>query len=105
VGGEAAERAAGDVAHGVAAAAGARDACVLEVGEYVGELSELEPVKLDALPGGELGVTAAVAVRDLADAAELRRREDPGRDLHAQHERPDLRLVVVEAPPLQAHDV
>ena len=70
-----------------------------------GSDAELEPVQLDALPRRQLGVAAAVAVRDLADRAQLRRREDPARDLHAQHERPDLRLVVVEAPPLEADDV
>ena len=62
-------------------------------------------MQLDALPGRQLGAPTAVAVRDLADRTELRRREDPARDLHAQHERPDLRLVVVEAPPLEPHDV
>ena len=45
------------------------------------------------------------SVRDLADRAQLCRRQDPGRDLDAQHERADLRLVVVEAPPLEADDV
>ena len=38
-------------------------------------------------------------------ARSSRRRELPGRHLHAQHERADLRLVVVEAPPLEADDV
>ena len=99
------DRAAGDVAHRVATASGARDARGLEVGEDVRQLGELEPVELDALPGRQLGVAAAVPVRDLADRAQLRRREDSARDLHAEHERPDLRLVVVEAPPLEADDV
>ena len=103
--GESRDGAAGDVAHRVAAAAGAREACRLEIGEDVGQRRELEPVQLDALARRQLRVTAAVAVRDLADRAQLRGREDPARDLHAQHERPDLRLVVVERPPLEAHDV
>ena len=102
---DAREGAAGDVADGVAAAAGARDACRLEVGEHVRELGELEPVQLDALPRRQLGVAAAVPVGDLADRMQLAGAEDPTRDLHAQHERPDLRLVVVEAPPLEADDV
>src|SRR5439155_6115164 len=70
VGGEAGDRAAGDVADGVAAAAGARDARRLEVGEDVRQLRELEPVQLDALARRQLGVAAAVAVRDLADGAQ-----------------------------------
>ncbi len=105
VGGDALHGAAGDVADGVAAAAGRRLAGGLEVGEDVGELRELEPVELDVLAGRELAVAAAVEVRGLADRAELGGRELPGRHLHAQHERPDLRLVVVEAPPLEPHDV
>ena len=103
--GDPCDRAAGDVAHGVAAAAGGRDARALEVGEDVGQLAELEPVELDVLAGRELAVAAAVEVRDLADRAQLGGGSWPGRHLHAQHERADLRLVVVEAPPLEANDV
>ena len=50
-------------------------------------------------------VAAAVAVRDLADRAQLRGGQLAARQLDAEHERADLRLVVVEAPPLQADDV
>ena len=73
--------------------------------EDVGQLRELEPVELDVLPRRELAVALAVEVRDLADRAQLRGRERSRRHLDAQHERPDLRLVVVEAPPLEADDV
>ncbi len=105
VGGDAGDGAARDVAHRVAAASGARDPGRLEVCEHVGQRRELEPVQLDALARRQLCVAPAVAVRDLADGAQLGRREDAVRDLHAQHERADLGLVVVEAPPLEADDV
>ena len=73
--------------------------------EDVRQLPELQVVQLDVLPRRELAVALAVEVRDLADRAQLGRRQLAGRDLDAEHERPDLRLVVVEAPPLQADDV
>ena len=73
--------------------------------EDVGQRLQLEIVELHVLPRRQLAFAAAVHVRDLADRAELRRREDPARNLHAQHERPDLRLVVVEPPPLEPDDV
>ena len=53
-------RAAGDVAHRVAATAGGRHARGFEVREDVGQLRELEPVELDVLPRGELAVALAV---------------------------------------------
>ena len=70
-----------------------------------GSFAELEPVQLDVLPRRELAVALAVEVRDLADRAQLGGGQLAGRDLDAQHERPDLRLVVVEAPPLEPDDV
>ena len=62
-------------------------------------------MELHVLARAQLSLAAAVHVRDLADRAQLRRRRDPAGDLHAQHERPDLRLVVVEPPPLEPDDV
>ena len=62
-------------------------------------------VELHVLTCRELADAAAVAIRDLADRAQLRGLDEAGRQLDAQHERADLRLVVVEAPPLEAHDV
>ena len=73
VGGDPLDGAARDVADGVAAAAGGRDAEALEVREDVGQLRELEPVQLDVLAGRELAVAAAVEVRDLADRTQLER--------------------------------
>ena len=103
--GEPLHGAARDVADGVAAAAGGRLAGGLEVREDVRELRELEPVELDVLAGRELAVAAAEEIRGLTDRAQLVRRELSGGHFHAQHERADLRLVVVEAPPLEPHDI
>src|SRR5439155_21062962 len=60
---------------------------------------------LHVLARRQLAGAAPVHVRDLPDRAQLRGGDDAARDLHAQHERPDLRLVVVKAPPLQPDDV
>src|SRR5262249_4938033 len=87
------------------ASARGRDPGTVEIGEHLGQARELEPVQLDVLPRRELAVAAPVAVRNLADRAQLRGRELPRRQLDPQHERADLRLVVVEAPPLEPHDV
>ena len=73
--------------------------------EDLRERAELEPVELHVLPGRELAVAAAEAVRDLADRAQAGRRDAPAGELDPEHERPDLRLVVVEPPPLHPHDV
>ena len=103
--GESLQRAAGDVPHRVAAAARRGDAGAVEVGEDVRQLAQREPVQLDVLTRRELGVAAAVAVRHLADRAQLGRGQLAARQLDAEHERADLRLVVVQPPPLQADDV
>jgi len=97
--------AAGDVADGIATTARSRDAGGVEMREDVGKRRELEPVELDVLTRRELAVAASEPVRDLPDRTQLRGGEVPARKLHAQHERPDLRLVVVEPPPLEADDV
>ncbi len=102
---DALHRRARDVAHGVAAAAGGRDARRVEVREDVGQAVQGQVVELHVLTCRELADALAVAIRDLADRAQLGRLDEAGRQLDAQHERADLRLVVVEAPPLEAHDV
>jgi hypothetical protein len=102
---EALHGATGDVANGVAAASRSRDPGGVEMREDLGQRSELEPVQLDVLSRRELAVTAAVPLGHLPDRAQLRRSQVPARELHAEHEGPDLRLVVVEPPPLQADDV
>jgi hypothetical protein len=99
------ERAARGVAHGVAAAARGRQTDAVELGEDRRKRGEREVVELDRLPGRQLAGALAVLVGELADGAELRRGDATGGQLDPQHERADLRLVVVEAPPLHADDV
>ena len=62
-------------------------------------------MELNVLTCRELAEAVAEAVRDLADRAQLLGLDEAGRQLHAQHERADLGLVVVEPPPLEADDV
>ena len=76
--GEPGDRAAGDVAHRVAAAAGGGQPGGVEPLEDLGQRAELDPVQLDVLARRQLAVAAAERVRDLADRAQLRRR-DAGR--------------------------
>ena len=102
---DALHRRARDVAHGVAAAARGRDARGVEVREDLGQAVQSQMVELHVLTCRELADTLAVADRDLADRTQLGRLDEAGGQLDAQHERADLRLVVVEAPPLEAHDV
>jgi hypothetical protein len=62
-------------------------------------------VELDVLPGRELALAATEAVRDLADRPQLWRGHASAGQLDPEHERADLRLVVVEAPPLEPHEI
>ena len=103
--GQAGERAAGDVAHVVAAGAGGGQAGGGQGGEHLRQLLHGEPVELHVLPRRQLAVAAAVARRDVADGAQLLWRQDAARQLHPQHEVAELRLVVVEPVPLQADEV
>src|SRR5207248_232853 len=73
--------------------------------DHLGEGAELEVVELEVLARRELARAAPEAVRELAERAELRAGAEAAGELDPQHERPDLRLVVVEAPPLEADDV
>src|SRR5581483_4475691 len=61
---ETGDRAAGDVADGVAAAARGGEPRCMEALEDLRQRAELEPVQLDVLARRELAVAAAVAVRD-----------------------------------------
>ncbi len=94
-----------DVAHRVAAPARGRDAGGVEVREHVRQALERKVVELHVLASRKLADALAVAVRDLADRAQPGRLHEAGGQLDAQHEGADLRLVVVEPPPLEAHDV
>ena len=64
---DAGDGAAGDRAHGVAAAAEARQPGGVELLEDVGELGEAQVVELDVLPRRQLGLALAVLERELAD--------------------------------------
>ncbi len=66
---------------------------------------ELEPVKLHVLARRQLPVAAPVPIRDLADRPQPFRGDPPAGELDPEHERPDLRLVVVEPPPLEPDEV
>ena len=103
--GEARDRAAREVAHGVAARADGRQAGVAQPVEDGRQRAELEVVQLDRLAGRQLTRSAAVLVRELADRAQLLGRDPARRQLDPEHERPDLRLVVVGAPPLEPDEI
>ena len=106
VGVEPGDRAAGDVAHGVAAAAGVVMPGRVQLGEDVRQLRRAG--------ASAAGRSAAWTVRCTPSPYAVRRprrsrgagpRQDAARDLDAQHERADLRLVVVQPVPLEADDV
>ena len=103
--GKARHRAACEVADGVAAGADRRQAAFTQAVEHRRQRAELEVVELDRLSRRQLAGPAAVLVRELADRAQLRGRDPAGRQLDPEHERPDLRLVVVGAPPLEPNEV
>ena len=73
VGVEALHRAAGDVAHGVAAAARGREPGRVELGEDLGQGAISSQWSCTFCRVGELAVAAAEAVRDLADRPQLGR--------------------------------
>ena len=103
--GEAGDGAAGHVPDGVAARADCRQPHLVEPAEDLRQRGELEVVELDRLPGRELARPLPVPQRELADRLQLRGSHAARGQLDPEHERPDLRLVVVEAPPLQPDEV
>jgi hypothetical protein len=102
---DAAHRAAGDVADVVAAGAGGGEPALGENAQDLRQAGELQPVKLEVLPRRQLAVAAAEALRDPAEDPQLGRREKAAGQFHPHHEVPELRLVVVQAVPLHAHEV
>jgi hypothetical protein len=62
-------------------------------------------VELDRLPRRQLARALPVLQGQLADGPQLLGGHPARGQLDPQHERPDLRLVVVEAPPLQADEI
>ena len=65
------QRAAGDVAHHVAAGAFGRKADGVQRIHDFGQRLDGEPVKLDVLADGDVGKVARVFARDAADGAQL----------------------------------
>ena len=88
----------GDVAHAVAAGLHAVHADAGEIGHGVGQFLELDPVKLDVLPRGEMAVAAIVAARDMRQHAQLRRRQRAVRDGDPQHVGVQLQIDAVHQP-------
>ena len=105
VGGDACDRAARHVAHRVAARTDGRQPDLVEPAKDLGQGCELEIVELDRLARRQLARALAVLERELPHCAQLLGRDPAGGQLDAEHERPDLRLVVVEAPPLEADEI
>src|SRR5688572_20553212 len=62
-------------------------------------------VELDGLPRAELSRVRPVLDREPTDGSQLLRGDTTRWQLDPQHERPDLRLVVVEAPPLEPDQI
>ncbi len=76
-------------------------ACISTLGELfedVRDVLELRPVVLDVLPRREVAVALVVDSRDVRELSELRRREQPVRDRHAQHVRVELHVETVLQP-------
>ena len=73
--------------------------------EHRRQRAELQVVELDRLAGRQLAGAASVLVRELADHAQLLGRHPARGQLDPEHEGADLRLVVVEAPPLEPDEI
>ena len=98
VGGDTRPLIGGDVAHVVAAGLHAVHADAGEVGHRRGQLFELDPVKLNVRPGGEMAVTAVIAARNMRQHAQLFRRQRPIRDRNPQHVGMKLQVDAVHQP-------
>jgi hypothetical protein len=105
VGVAAGRRAARDRADRVAAAAEAGEPRCVQPGEHLRQRGQPQVMELDVLARRQLGLTLPVVEREAPDGPELRSGQPPGGELDPQHEGPDLRLVVVEAPPLEPDDI
>ena len=99
------DRASGHVPDGVAAGSHGRQPDLVEPAEHLRQRGELEVVELNRLPRRELARALPVQQRELADGLQLRGCHSAGGQLDPEHERPDLRLVVVEPPPLEPDEI
>jgi hypothetical protein len=93
VGGDTGVRAGGDVAHGVAARLPRGHSRVGKTMHRVLGVVQLDEMKLDVLPGGDVPEAARVALADVGQRIELIAGQNPLRDLHPQHLRV-LRLTL-----------
>lgn len=106
IGEVAGQRAADDVARGVAAGELGDQADSLEAGENVGGVLDGEPVELDVLAGGDVAEAAGVLLGDEGDFAELRGGEEAVGDADAEHEVAiAVGLLLIEAEPAEADEV
>ena len=105
VGVEPGDGTARDVPNGIAASPKGSQPDRIQRGEHLAELLDLQPVQLHVLARRKLGVVAPELLRQLADGTVLGRRQDAAGHFDAQHEVADLRLVLVQAVPLEAHHV
>ena len=98
VGGGAGIVVGGDVADAIAAGL---DGVHLDLGQIVQDVRDivqLGPVVLDVLPGGEMAEAAVVAPGDMAQHAQLVRRQGAVRDRHPQHVGVQLQVEPVHQP-------
>ncbi len=103
--GQPGDRAPGQIPDRVPARADCRQPCLAQPIEHRRQRAELQVVQLDRLPGRQLAGAAPVLVRELTHHAQLLGRDPAGGQLDPEHEGPDLRLVVVEAPPLEPDEI
>ena len=89
VGGNARILAGRDIAHRIAARFPRRHAGRSQQAHRRLDLVQLDEMKLDVLPRGDVAEPARVLLGDVRERAELRRGQHPLRDLHANH----LRIV------------
>ena len=86
IGGDPGQRAAGHVAHHVAAGAFGRESDRVECVHDLGQRFDGEPVKLNVLPDGNVGQVARVLASERADDAKLAREDDAVGNADAHHE-------------------
>ena len=88
------QRARGHVAHRRAARLLGGEADLVELGHHFGGARELHEVELHVLARGDVPEAARVLVGDVGEPVELRRGQDPLRDLDADHVDVGLTLTV-----------
>src|SRR5690606_16407287 len=81
-----------DVAKGVAAGGAGGETEALDLLQDVGYVAGVDPVELDALPGGEVRPVLCVPGRQAAQAAHLLAEDDAAGHAHPDHEDAVLEL-------------